>query len=46
MRTAVQITATPIVAAVTKSTSTNIKKLKVYLNNEGEIRHNIKQMGQ
>jgi hypothetical protein len=41
MRIAVQ-TATPTVAAVTKSTVTNIKKLKVYLSNETKDRRNIK----
>ena len=41
MRT-VEQTATPIVAAVTKSTQTNIKKLKVYLSNETKNRRNTK----
>lgn len=35
-------TATPTVAAVTKSTATNIKKLKVYLRNETKTRQNTK----
>ena len=41
MRT-VEQTATPTVAAVTKSTVSNINKLKVYLSNETEDRRNIK----
>jgi hypothetical protein len=44
MRT-VEQTATPTVAAVTKSTVTNIKKLKVYLSNETKDRRNTKQVG-
>ena len=41
MRT-VEQTATPTVATVTKSTVSNIKKLKVYLNSEREVRHSTK----
>ena len=36
--------ATPTVAAATKSTVTNIKKLKIYLSNESKDRHNIKKV--
>ena len=43
MRT-VEQTATPTVAAVTKSTVSNINKLKVYLSNETEDRRNTKQV--
>lgn len=35
---------TPTVAAVTKSTVTNIKKLKIYLSDESKDRHNIKKV--
>ena len=38
----VAVTVTPTVATVTKSTKTNIKKLKVYFNNETKDRRNIK----
>ena len=41
MRTAV-VTETPTVAAVTKSTVSNINKLKVYLSNETDNRRNTK----
>ena len=34
----------PIVAAATKSTVTNIKKLKIYLSDESKDRHNIKKV--
>lgn len=37
MRT-VEQTATPTVAAATKSTATNIKKLKIYLSDESKNR--------
>ena len=43
MRT-VEQTATPTVAAATKSTATNIKKLKIYLSDESKNRQNIKQI--
>lgn len=33
---------TPTVAVATKSTTTNIKKLKVYLSDESKTRQNIK----
>ncbi len=41
MRT-VEQTATPTVAAVTKSTVTNIKKLKIYLSKNGNSGQNTK----
>ena len=41
MRT-VEQTATPTVAAATKSTQSNIKKLKIYLSNESKDRRNTK----
>jgi hypothetical protein len=39
------VTATvhPIVAAATKSTTTNIKKLKIYLSKDGNDRQDTKQ---
>lgn len=43
MRT-VEQTAHPIVAAATKSTVSNIKKLKIYLSDESKDRHNIKKV--
>ena len=36
--------ATPTVAVATKSTVTNIKKLKIYLSDESKDRHNIKKV--
>jgi hypothetical protein len=35
---------TPTVALATKSTATNIKKLKIYLSNESKDRHSIKKV--
>ena len=43
MRT-VEQTAHPTVALATKSTATNIKKLKIYLSNESKDRHSIKKV--
>ena len=43
MRT-VEQTATPTVALATKSTVTNIKKLKIYLSDESKDRHSIKKV--
>ena len=43
MQTAGQ-TAPRIVPAVTKSTESNIKKLKIYLSNESKDRHNTKKI--
>ena len=37
-------TATPTVAAATKSTVTNIKKLKIYLSDESKDRRNTKKI--
>ncbi len=40
----VALTATPTVAAATKATRNNVKKLKTYLSNESKDRHNIKKV--
>ena len=40
----VDLTVRPTVAAATKSTVTNIKKLKIYLSDESKSRHNIKKV--